>query len=97
MSVSGMRRIADPHLVGELDDSLQQPIVDRPFDVEAFDRSAGLTGVDEGPPHKTAGGTFEVGVGRHHRGVLAAELELGRNDPLGAATRRRGVRSPPNR
>jgi len=44
-------------------------------DVKAFERGAGLAGVDEGAPEEALGNRGGVGVGQDDAGVVAAELQ----------------------
>ncbi len=44
-------------------------------DVEAFERGAGLAGVDEGAPEQAFGDGLRVGVGQDDAGVVAAEFQ----------------------
>ena len=67
------------HVVGELGDEF---VVDGRLDVDPFDRHAYLTGVEHPAPRDAVGGAFEIGVGQHHRGILAAEFEAVRDQAL---------------
>jgi hypothetical protein len=54
-------------------------------DVDALDRAAALAGVVEGAVGQALGGGLHVDVSRRRRWVLAAQLELGLDQPTGHA------------
>ena len=77
------RRGALAQLADVVGDALHELVVDRRLDVHALDRDADLAGV----VHRVVGGgvgrPLDIGVGAHDQRVLAAELEVARDQPLG--------------
>ena len=57
------------------------------FDVHALDGTAVLTGVHHRAPNDAVRGAFEIGVGQDDGGVLSAELDGARDEPLGTRMR----------
>jgi len=68
------------HFFGEL---LQELVVHRRLDVNAFDGNTRLSGVEHATPCDAVGGAFEIRIGKHNRRVLATEFEAVRDQPLG--------------
>ena len=69
---------------GALDQLGQEPVVDRVDHVHPLDGQAGLAGVGHPAPDRLLGSGVQVGVGVDHHGVLAAQLQHQRGEPLGA-------------
>ena len=69
---------------GPLDQLVQEPVVDGVDHVDPLDGQAGLAGVGHAAPDRLLGRGVQVGVGVDDHGVLAAELQHHRGEPLGA-------------
>ena len=55
---------------------------DRPLDIDPLGAEADLAAIGERRPHRAFDRLVEIGVGKHQRGVLAAEFERHRTDPV---------------
>ena len=70
-----VERAAEPDPAGALDDRVHELVVDRLLDDQSGAGRADLAGVQEHGGQGEVERDLQVGVGEHHVGVLAAELE----------------------
>ncbi len=69
---------------GDLDDPVEERCVNFSIYVNAFDRSANLTGVQETSPHRSLSGSFQIGILADDEGILAPEFQVEVLDFLGS-------------
>jgi hypothetical protein len=56
---------------------------DRPFNIKSLGAQADLPGVEERGPRNAGDSGFEIAIGKHNAGILTAQLERDRADPVG--------------
>ena len=78
----GIERIAEPVVFRELDEAFDEGVENVALHVNALDRAARLAGVEERAVDEVLDRRGERRIGAHVSGVLAAELEAGRDEAL---------------
>ena len=78
--------VAHGHLLGHRDQGVAHVVVDVLVDVEALERRAGLTGVDERTPEQVARDLLSVHVGQHDAGVVASQFQGQTSEPVSGGT-----------
>ena len=78
-----IERIAEDILSGQLDETLHEGVVARFVDVDALDATAALPRIEEGAVDQILNREFQIGVGRHISGILAAEFKPERREGSG--------------
>ena len=87
-SESGVRFqwIAEPVLVGEIDESCDEPLVDRIVHIDAPDATAGLARIEECAIHQVLNRMHEVRVRSHVGRVVAAQFQASADETVGRGT-----------